>query len=679
MATHLDFEGRWNDAEVLNIEALHIRTELLGEKDHLTLFSMASLASIYRNQGRYEDAEKLFVQVMETRKITLGPDHENTLTSMNNLALIYRNQGRREEAEKLLVELHKARKTKLAADHPDTLMTIANLALVYSDQGRWYEAQRLLLQVVKDRKMVLGADHLDTLTSMGNLASTYMGQGCWDEAEKLFLQVLEIRKMKLGPEHSSTLSTMSNLAFTYRNQGRREDAQKLFCRIQYWLLIVWVNGLCRWQANTGGSKVHHGALIAVVLLDINASSRVAPELDKAYRSGDRANLFEKTFKNLNCIPRLAHLTIDLCGSSDTQVEVSFKMLGMLRNVGSVHVHQHGHESLCSEVLPKMLGGSPLETKHRLLKMFTALELYAQPILFCFGLLYQAEHAMEQGNLEQFKALRTQIVRLIDDHMAERAGCLYLYEDGAPTGGDVGEVIAAVASSLSLGHENTWPVKISNSLYDGELAQCFGTDHIGIDLGPIIKPAEDLVQRFKITLDVEWNIQLMALSTCIRRVCTALSEFPRLAHLTVSITSPRASKNLSTLCFEQFSMLRGIGNVQFHTVLGNEDREHLEKLRLKMSGSSPLETKEQLIKMHTVLGVYACPFKCCNDLIGKAYIAAVRGDVEKFKALRPQVLERVDRAMAEQASRLYLHELDDGATTGHETDGVAAAVSSLSLG
>ena len=42
--------------------------------------------STYRNQGRWDDAEKLDMQVMETSKTKLGVDHPDTLTSMANLA-----------------------------------------------------------------------------------------------------------------------------------------------------------------------------------------------------------------------------------------------------------------------------------------------------------------------------------------------------------------------------------------------------------------------------------------------------------------------------------------------------------------------------------------------------------------------------------------------------------------
>ena len=66
---------------------------------------MANLASTYQNQGRWKEAEDLEVQVMETMKRVLGQEHPSTLTSMANLASTYRNQGRWKEAEDLEVQV----------------------------------------------------------------------------------------------------------------------------------------------------------------------------------------------------------------------------------------------------------------------------------------------------------------------------------------------------------------------------------------------------------------------------------------------------------------------------------------------------------------------------------------------------------------------------------------------
>ena len=66
-----------------------------------------NIASTYWNQGRWNEAEKLQVQVMDMRKKLLGEEHPLTLTSMANLASTYQNQGRWNEAEKLELEVMK--------------------------------------------------------------------------------------------------------------------------------------------------------------------------------------------------------------------------------------------------------------------------------------------------------------------------------------------------------------------------------------------------------------------------------------------------------------------------------------------------------------------------------------------------------------------------------------------
>ena len=177
--------------------------------------------------GRWDEAEKINVQVMEIRKEKLGADHPSTLTSMANLAETYRNQGRLDEAEKLGVQVMEILQEKLGADHPFTLTSMANLAVTYSQQGREDEAEKLKVQVMEIRKEKLGADHPDTLTSMANLAETYRNQGRLDEAEKLGVQVMEIQKEKLGADHPSTLTSMNNLAFMWKGQGRDMEAISL--------------------------------------------------------------------------------------------------------------------------------------------------------------------------------------------------------------------------------------------------------------------------------------------------------------------------------------------------------------------------------------------------------------------------------------------------------------------
>jgi tetratricopeptide (TPR) repeat protein len=215
------------------------RMKIGGAEDEDTLDSTAMLAEAYRLEGRWEEAEQLNVQVMGTRKTILGADHPDTLTSMGNLASTYRNQGRWEEAEQLEVQVLETSKTKLGENHPDTLTSMANLASTLWNQGRWEEAEQLEVQVLETRKLKLGADHPDTLTSIGNLASTYKNQGRWEEAEQLDVQVLETSKSKLGENHPDTLTSMANLAFTWESTGQHAKAIDLLrtCLVKQQLVL----------------------------------------------------------------------------------------------------------------------------------------------------------------------------------------------------------------------------------------------------------------------------------------------------------------------------------------------------------------------------------------------------------------------------------------------------------
>jgi hypothetical protein len=89
---------------------METRKRVLGQEHPSTLTSMANLASTYRNQGRWKEAEELEVQVMETSLRMLGQEHPSTLTSMNNLAFTWKSQGRDYDALELMRECFLLRK-----------------------------------------------------------------------------------------------------------------------------------------------------------------------------------------------------------------------------------------------------------------------------------------------------------------------------------------------------------------------------------------------------------------------------------------------------------------------------------------------------------------------------------------------------------------------------------------
>lgn len=86
---------------------------------------MANLASTYRNQGRWDDAEQLEVQVMETSKTKLGVYHPDTLTSMNNLAFTWKGSGKEIEAVSLMEESVQLQKRILGVNRPNSILSCA--------------------------------------------------------------------------------------------------------------------------------------------------------------------------------------------------------------------------------------------------------------------------------------------------------------------------------------------------------------------------------------------------------------------------------------------------------------------------------------------------------------------------------------------------------------------------
>ena len=131
---------------------------------------MGSLASTYRDQGRWKEAEGLEMQVMEKRKRILGQVHPSTLNSMANLASIYGIQGGWKEAEELLVQIMEMFIGVLGQDHPDTLTTMASLATTYLSPGQRAKAKELQIKAVNQLWTTLGEDYPPTVTAITSLA-----------------------------------------------------------------------------------------------------------------------------------------------------------------------------------------------------------------------------------------------------------------------------------------------------------------------------------------------------------------------------------------------------------------------------------------------------------------------------------------------------------------------------
>ena len=110
----------YRTAAVWNEHLWEKKKIIFGEEHSSTLTSMANLAATYWNQGRWKEAEELQVRVMETMKKVLREEHPDTLTSMKNLAFTLKYQSRDAQPISLMRRYCKLQMQVLGPGHPHT-------------------------------------------------------------------------------------------------------------------------------------------------------------------------------------------------------------------------------------------------------------------------------------------------------------------------------------------------------------------------------------------------------------------------------------------------------------------------------------------------------------------------------------------------------------------------------
>ena len=113
-----------------NPESTTCGKKVLREEHPDTLISIANLVSTYRNQGRWKEAESLEVQVVEMRKRVVGEEHPGTLRIMGNLSTAYRNQGRWEEAEELEKQMMETNSRVVGEQYPVEVVVVHHARVI---------------------------------------------------------------------------------------------------------------------------------------------------------------------------------------------------------------------------------------------------------------------------------------------------------------------------------------------------------------------------------------------------------------------------------------------------------------------------------------------------------------------------------------------------------------------
>ncbi|KAM5442096.1 hypothetical protein MferCBS31731_002925 [Microsporum ferrugineum] len=221
--------GRWNDAESLQLAVKQYADRLLGLEHPVTRRITLALALTYWNQGRGDEAAGLQDAVLQACIASLGPNSYETLMAMDLLGQARWQQGRYSEARMLHQHAVDGLLKIKGPNHEDTLSAMGNLGRTMT---KFYEnldeAKRLSTQVLDGMREILGPNHLKSLVAKEDVAMVI-----WQMEKQLPLaatmieEVLESRKEKLGKEHPYTLLSMVNLARVKIALGQYHEAESL--------------------------------------------------------------------------------------------------------------------------------------------------------------------------------------------------------------------------------------------------------------------------------------------------------------------------------------------------------------------------------------------------------------------------------------------------------------------
>lgn len=171
------------------------------------------LATLLNQQSLWSEAEKLHDKMLSRRRETLGPNHPRTMESMAFLCESLGCQKKYDQADDLELSLSLESLHRLNNDDAVIFKTLNNLGWAYIEENELDRAQRLLKKVWSAAKQILGSENLLTGTALGNLASAYALKGMPQEAHEAYLTSIKIKIKNLGLDNQSTQTALVNFRY----------------------------------------------------------------------------------------------------------------------------------------------------------------------------------------------------------------------------------------------------------------------------------------------------------------------------------------------------------------------------------------------------------------------------------------------------------------------------------
>jgi tetratricopeptide (TPR) repeat protein len=230
-------------ARDIAFEALKSATEVLGEKDPLTLqLRHAKLRTQMQTMQRISTTSPLQLlpeleDTVEQHKAVFGKDHVETLSCLHDTALVHFISQDIEKTQTLLEPLHQKMIEKLGRTSRVTHLAANNLASCANMQKKFDYAEKILLTIPELSKAVedpleidLFSVHAYTLLALSIFAAIVSGRGEFQRSEMLHQRVIDGFTALEGPKARSIYESAINKGQAMRDQFKYKEARKHYLK-----------------------------------------------------------------------------------------------------------------------------------------------------------------------------------------------------------------------------------------------------------------------------------------------------------------------------------------------------------------------------------------------------------------------------------------------------------------
>ena len=219
--------GRFDLAEPLLEEELHIKQEVLDEEGDQVVPAMGSVVKFYLQHGSKEKADPLADQMLD---IVEGKLKESSNKPKTNVSKV---DGKIVLEAWAGVAAQTAREPLL-----EWAITCDSVAAVYFAEKKFDMAERLYKAALEVKETVYGKTHLSLANSYDSLGGLALARNDLFTAESHLRDAYEMSSKILGRSNPVVYGRMDKLAKCLILAGKRAEAEKLFIAAQ----AIWKEG-----------------------------------------------------------------------------------------------------------------------------------------------------------------------------------------------------------------------------------------------------------------------------------------------------------------------------------------------------------------------------------------------------------------------------------------------------